>query len=291
MPLDLSKIQGVHNGSNGCQVGRCPACAENGRDHTNDHLIIYPDGRYGCIANQGDSEHRKRIWQLAGVGGDPDAIQEQNVQPPKPDIPQTFPLSLLDKLIKDYSYWEGRGVPQEVMEKTRGGVALDGQMKNRWVIPIFNQNEDALVGFTGRALKPGMEPKWKHLGRTSTWVFGDRDEIEGNQTAILVESPGDYLALKNAGVENVLCLFGVVLSQGIISFLISANVKTIYISTNNDVKHTVGQDAARKIKERLDKFFESDNVVVKLPTKKDFGEMKVEEIEEWLKKNVENEQS
>ena len=251
------------------------------------YLIIYPDGRYGCIANQGDSEHRKRIWQLAGIGGDPDMAQEYNTQPPKPDIPQTYPISLLDKLTKDYSYWEGRGIPSEVMAKTRGGVALDGQMKNRWVIPIFGINDDVLVGFTGRALKQGMEPKWKHLGRTSTWVFGDRDEIEDSRIAILVESPGDYLALKNAGVENILCLFGVILNQSIIRFLISSNVKTIYISTNNDVKHTVGQDAAQKIKEKLDKFFESDNVMIRLPTKKDFGEMNVEEIKAWWS-NVEN---
>jgi len=289
MPLDLTKIQGLHNGANGCQVGRCPACAENGRDHTNDHLIIYPDGRYGCIANQGDSEHRKRIWQLAGVGGDPDAMPEQNIQPPKPDIPQTFPISLLDKLIKDYSYWEGRGIPEEIMSKTRGGVALDGQMKNRWVIPIFGKN-DVLVGFTGRALKAGMEPKWKHLGRTSMWVFGDREEIKKDKIAILVESPGDYLALKNAGIKNILCLFGVILQEKMIGFLIAANVKKIYISTNNDVKHTVGQDAAKRIKEKLDKFFEPDNVLVRLPTKKDFGEMSVEEINEWWS-NVENNQN
>lgn len=47
-------------------IARCPACAEAGQDKAGDHLVIFPDGAFACVANQGDRAHRRRIWQLAG---------------------------------------------------------------------------------------------------------------------------------------------------------------------------------------------------------------------------------
>ncbi len=52
-------------------VARCPACAEQGGDRKGDHLIVFPDGRFGCIQFQGQSDesrqHRRRIFQIAGA--------------------------------------------------------------------------------------------------------------------------------------------------------------------------------------------------------------------------------
>jgi hypothetical protein len=56
-------------------VGRCPACAEDGKDTSAEHLIIYEDGRFGCAANKGEAgaEHRslmaKLCQSLRGSGG------------------------------------------------------------------------------------------------------------------------------------------------------------------------------------------------------------------------------
>ncbi|HRQ90161.1 MAG TPA: hypothetical protein PLA50_15280, partial [Bacteroidia bacterium] len=49
-------------------VARCPACAEEGRDNKGNHLVIYPNGKYGCVSHQGDAEHQRRIRQLVGPG-------------------------------------------------------------------------------------------------------------------------------------------------------------------------------------------------------------------------------
>lgn len=68
MNLDLTKIEGLCRGAEK-SVGRCPACAENGGDRKKDHLVIYPDGRFGCGAHQSDEEHRRRIFALVGVKG------------------------------------------------------------------------------------------------------------------------------------------------------------------------------------------------------------------------------
>lgn len=47
-------------------IARCPACAEEGADHSSDHLIVYSDGRFGCVVHEKETDHRRRILQLAG---------------------------------------------------------------------------------------------------------------------------------------------------------------------------------------------------------------------------------
>lgn len=69
MSLDLSKLECVRS-LPGKIIARCPACAEAGGDKRGNHLVIYPDGQYGCVAHQGDKRHRKRIMRLVGNAGE-----------------------------------------------------------------------------------------------------------------------------------------------------------------------------------------------------------------------------
>jgi hypothetical protein len=41
--------------------------AELGRDRRGEHLVVFEDGKFGCVAFPGDSEHRKQIWKLVGM--------------------------------------------------------------------------------------------------------------------------------------------------------------------------------------------------------------------------------
>jgi len=66
MSLAIEKLHNVRRRDDGAITARCPACAEAGHDHTSDHLIVFPDGRFGCVAFPGDTLHRKRIWALTG---------------------------------------------------------------------------------------------------------------------------------------------------------------------------------------------------------------------------------
>ena len=65
--LDLAKLEKPRKLAGGIVQARCPACAEGGHDRTGEHLRIYPDGRFGCCVQPKDSDHRKRIWALAGL--------------------------------------------------------------------------------------------------------------------------------------------------------------------------------------------------------------------------------
>ena len=67
MSLDLSRLQNVRQ-CGGKTIARCPACAEDERDGKGDHLVIYQNGKFGCVTCPGAAghEHRKRILALAG---------------------------------------------------------------------------------------------------------------------------------------------------------------------------------------------------------------------------------
>jgi hypothetical protein len=68
MSLDIKKLENVSEKPDGKITARCPACAKDGRDRKGDHLIIFPDKKFGCVKYEKDAEHRKVIQSLAGDG-------------------------------------------------------------------------------------------------------------------------------------------------------------------------------------------------------------------------------
>jgi hypothetical protein len=69
MSLDISKLQNRQMRGEKT-TARCPACAESGGDNKGEHLIINPQGRFGCVVYAGNGaeakEHRRRIFALCG---------------------------------------------------------------------------------------------------------------------------------------------------------------------------------------------------------------------------------
>lgn len=274
MGLDLSKLQNVKPTPNGWQAA-CPVCRANGSDSTGNHLGILKDGRWSCIIAPNDKLHNKSIWALAGDGSDGGLVISNETDESQIEIEAEWEMSALDRLVKDYSYWETRGISENTVKPFLGGVASNGKMDKRWVFPIINDN-NKIIGFTGRSLNPRISPKWKHLGKTSKWVWGGKDDVQSCGRAILVESIADSLSLRESGINESMCLFGVNLSQSLLAYLISVNPQQIIISTNNDLKHDVGQRAAVKIKNILDKFFDPAKIEIRLPQHqhcKDWNEM------------------
>jgi len=66
MSLDFSKLECVKALADRT-IAACPACREQGHDKKGDHLVIWPDGKFGCVSNPDDSAHRSRIFALAGA--------------------------------------------------------------------------------------------------------------------------------------------------------------------------------------------------------------------------------
>jgi len=63
--INLSKLTKMVQ-KDGKIEAQCPACAASGADATGNHLVIFPDGKFGCVANPEDKEHNKAILKLVG---------------------------------------------------------------------------------------------------------------------------------------------------------------------------------------------------------------------------------
>jgi len=213
-------------------------------------------------------------------------IKEENR--PKIKAQKIYDKDMLLKLTKDHSYWINRGIPEEIVSEFDGGVAKTGKMAGRYVFPIFNSSNQ-IVGFSGRdILGRADHPKWKHVGTKSSWCFPAKKslkQIKEKKEVLIVESIGDALSLYKCGIDNVLVSFGLEISTAIINFLLKLDVNKIRICFNNDSdKNFAGNEASEKAYNKLIKFFDTNQVVINLPSKKDFGEMTLEEINEWKKK-------
>lgn len=94
MKIDTTKLKHaqtrIRSGAN-VIIARCPACEEDGHDNKGDHLIIFPDGRFGCVVNpvedEDSHEHRTRIMELVGIPGTHSSSADQPRYVPKTTMP------------------------------------------------------------------------------------------------------------------------------------------------------------------------------------------------------------
>lgn len=64
--LQKKKVRGIK------LTAQCPACFASGADTTGNHFFLdLASGKFGCVANEGDSQHRKEIFALVGLKGPP----------------------------------------------------------------------------------------------------------------------------------------------------------------------------------------------------------------------------
>lgn len=196
-----------------------------------------------------------------------------------------FSLEDLGTTVRNYNFYNKRGISEETQKLFDLSVCMSGKMCRRVVFPIYEPSGEVL-GFAGRSIFPN-DIKWKKIGETKNWrypLFLSEEYIKAEDSVILVESIGDTLALFNAGVKNVLCLFGIKLLKGVKQELIRLSPKKVYISTNNEPdNHSRGNNAAQKIYEDLTMYFSENKLEIKLPPQKDFGDCSKEEIINWYK--------
>lgn len=268
-----------------------------GSDKSAQHLAIFANGKYGCAVDN-SPEHSRAIYALLGTDGSGHVGSLTGAPEPEPtvEMERVWPAELLDRLIRDHSYWEGRGISEATVAPFRGGVATSAQMADRYVLPQFNEHGE-IIGFSGRCLRTMSDadrkrfnrPKWKHLSSSSRFVWGGLDEIEDCRRAVLVESIGDSLALREHGVPESAVLFGTALSQALLGWLIAADPQEIIVSTNldtpkliNGVMRRPGQDAAIRIHRALTQFFSAEAVRIVHPPQgvKDWNEATAGQIGE-----------
>lgn len=66
--IDPAKLENVKHLDGGGIRAACPVCRAAGSDKSGEHLLIQPNGKFGCAVHPKDREHRKKIYKLAGYG-------------------------------------------------------------------------------------------------------------------------------------------------------------------------------------------------------------------------------
>lgn len=210
----------------------------------------------------------------------------------KIDMPKKFSMDELGHTTASYKFYLNKGISQKTLEDFGCVFCHGGRMSNRATFPIWD-NKGVLRGFSGRDVLnyPGTtRPKWKHLGQSRAFCypgFLTQPHIISTEQVLLVESIGDALAAYDAGIKQVLVLFGLNMSKELLCYITSLNPKTIFLGLNNDEtkEENRGKKAAEKVKNNLLKFFSPKTIETLILPKNDFGDMSKEEIIQFAQEN------
>jgi len=261
---------------------------------SNNSLQVWKDTGY-CVDYAADKKfplkellsHHITDWRKIKeiLGGQ--RIAAPKIAKKKLYMPRTYPPDCLERLLPNYSFYKKRGISDSVQKKYKVGFATVGQMYQRMVFPIFDENQD-IVGFSGRHFdwkEDGNAPKWKHIGKKETWIFPyylnslpeSKEKIDCGAKIFLVESIGDSLALTEHGLENHLVTFGLGCSADMQAFLLSKDPEEVIIVGNNDegpnYDYNRGKVSSIKTLMKLSSIFPLDRLKVRLPSLNDLSEM------------------
>lgn len=232
----------------------------------------------------GNSDDIKQIIKSLNAYRD---VYFDEVHVPRMPCDEIFTHESVGKLLPHYDFYNKKGISDKILKMYKGGFCMSDKMNGRFVFPIFNEHGQ-IIGLTGRHLLWTLDSnlaKWKHLGKKSNWIYpvyntnhnGERflDSVVAKKEIILIEGIGDSLALSEQEVFNQMVVFGLSLSSKQISFLMSLGLKKIIISYNNDIQGSINRGLVASINAylKLMSVFDLDVLEIRLPIKKDFGEM------------------
>lgn len=221
---------------------------------------------------------------VGGIGVHVDAEPINGIE-----MPIVFNSNEIKALLPSYYFYNKRGISTTTLETLQAGLATYGKMSDRFTFPIYNK-KGVLVGLAGRDVTGKKEAKWKILGAKKNFdypYYFNRNEIRATGEIILVESIGDMLKLWEAGVKNVLVLFGLALGKELMNTILMSCPKRVIVATNNDVAdedgRSRGREAAEKIRKYLLTWFSPESIIIKFPYENDFGDMTTDQILDWKK--------
>ena len=179
-----------------------------------------------------------------------------------------------DRVEVPCKYYLDRGFSAKVLEGYDVGYCTNPRkpMYQRAVVPIYDNNHEFIVGCTGRSIfdkcpkcnnyhdpkeKCRHFPKWMHSKgfQKEKWLYNywvAKDEIAKTGVAILVESPGNVWRLAEAGIHNVVAIFGTAFNNDQKNLLDESGALSLVCLMDND---DAGQKAAKKIEEQCGRLY------------------------------------
>lgn len=165
-------------------------------------------------------------------------------------------------------YYVERGFSREVLDEYDVGFC-DNPLKpmyQRAIVPIYDNEHQYIVGCTGRSVfekcnecnnyhSPAKKchhfPKWFHSKgfQKEKWLYNywkAKEQIADSGVAIIVESPGNVWRLAEAGIHNVVAIFGTAFNNDQKHLLDASGALSLICLMDND---DAGRKAAHKIEE------------------------------------------
>jgi len=269
--LDLAILENVRH-RNGKTHAACPACREEGRDKAGDNLAIFDKGGYHCAAVDTD-EHRRRIWQIAGVrdkgrgGVDAHRLQPRRPLPaqprpppppsPPPTLPTLRPLTEDEmRRICETRAWELRAGLQLLSDR---GLIWHGRVNDRAKADDSHGRDCWIVtDRTRRVAQARRLDGLKWWGRAKGITLGSASIPIGLEESrpfphiMLCEGGPDFAAAllgawwhDNANTIAPVALLGAGLNLPAEAAPYFAG-KTVTICQHADTTHTAGQDAGAR---------------------------------------------
>jgi len=187
-------------------------------------------------------------------------------------------------------YYLDRGYSENVLNEFDVGICVDQtkQMRNRVVAPVYDDDFEYMVGCVGRTMHENYDGrKWINSKDfySGAWLYGywlSKDYIRKTRTAILVEGQGDVWRLWEAGIKNVVGMFGSSLTDAQARILETSGAFELVLLTDND---DAGKKGKKSIIRKCERIFNITEVSIKT---KDVGDMSIEEINKEIKPKIGN---
>ena len=196
-------------------------------------------------------------------------------------------------------YYLKRGYSIEVLDKYDVGTCKKrGKfLYNRAVVPIYNEDYEYILGFTGRSIFPmcgecknyhnpdqecSIFPKWKHTSGFNkqnclyNYWYAKEYILESN-AIILVESPGNVWRLEEAGIHNSVAIFGTALNDNQKKLIDESGAMSIVCLLDND---EAGRKGMEKIQEQCSKMY---RLYFPNIDENDIGDMKIDKVTSDIK--------
>ena len=183
------------------------------------------------------------------------------------------------------NYFISRGVERKTLEYFGvGDCRSKGVLNNRAIIPIHDDCGNNIIGLIGRSTKDYINPKFlfypKGLDKRYCLYNYHRaiDNINKTNCLYIVEGQGDVWKLYEAGVKNVVSIFGKSITKEQEHKINKLPVTHIIVLTDND---QAGRESKTQIKRQFNRMYKLTFPKIKA---KDIGEMKINDIKKILDK-------
>lgn len=190
------------------------------------------------------------------------------------------------RLIFPAQFYIDRGYSSSVLNEFDIGLCMNSksQMYKRVVFPVYDENDEFMIGSTGRTICDDAR-KWinqKGFNKSNfLYNYGKAiGHIMRTDTIILVEGQGDVIRLWESGIRNVVGMFGSKLSDSQEFLIQKTGASNIIIMSDNDY---AGDNCYKDIHDRLRYLFNIQKVYI---PKKDIGDMTISEINNTIKNQI-----